>query len=130
VAEENEKILGFIIITRTNKKNSDKITWKSQKAKQLFQLDSSVIIYLIAVDPAYQQKGFAWQLLATAQEELSRMNFNYLFSTVIEKPIKNTPSINFHLKNNFVVVGKWKETKNGRSNLRKIFLKKIESELA
>jgi len=129
VSENNNKILGFIIITKNNSENLDKITWKNQKAKKCFQLYSSATIHLIAVGPDYQQRGIGWQLLATAQEILTKMEINCLFSTVIEKPIKNISSINFHLKNNFSVVGKRKEIKDGKLNLRTVFFKKLESEL-
>jgi len=126
VAEEGNEVIGFIIVAKNNQDYLAKINWKNQKAKEHFRLNSSATIHLIAVDPGCQQKGIGWQLLMTAQEMLLKMGFTYLFSTIMEKPVKNTLSIDFHLKNSFVVVGKRKEIKDGQLSLRKVFLKKLD----
>lgn len=107
IDEETQKIVGYAVLldnedTRSRisnyAKNMEIIVPKFEK---IVKNDNYVYLIQIAFSSGYQKQGLGSQLMRFIILKESKPIISY----VMEKPLLNKPSIYFHLKNGFIVVG-------------------------
>lgn len=98
ISTETNKIVGYIWIN--NAYPQERLT--STNFTQEFNLEKSIYIKQVAVDPDQSRKGIASKIYEFTINYFSKNN---ILACVAVEPIENTASIRFHEKFNFLTVG-------------------------
>lgn len=104
IAEYRNRIIGYIRIGNDREiKRPGSVKWKSRGYYQNYIADPHFVVGVILIDPHYRGTGLAKFLLDNAVRHIPK-NSN-LFSHIITHPVKNMPSIHWHIKMGFQLVG-------------------------
>lgn len=114
IAKEGEDVIGYIRLDKgfdnefVDIDNRGGVEWLHLEFKNKYYFKDHFEIGGVLVLPGYGRRNVGSKLLEKALKELEFHNCSSIFSFVPINPIKNEPSLKFHLKNGFKIIAKLK----------------------
>lgn len=112
VVTSKQKVIGYLRIDEqidSDFKDLDMqgmVDWVHTDFKKLYYQLPHFEIGGVLVSKEFGRKNIGASLLYKAMEMLKYKNLKYLFSFVPVSPVRNEPSLRFHLKNGFKIIAK------------------------
>lgn len=130
VAKEGDEIKGYVLAYDLKLWKKLKPKWEetvkvSENTKQI--LDEEKILYLRHIARKMKAEGTGSKLMKTLINEARLRKYHSVIAEILEKPITNRVSVDFHKQFGFEEIGRVEENKNLVWNL---FLKNITKEFA
>lgn len=130
VAKEGDEIKGYVLAYDLKLWKNLKPKWEetvkvSENTKQI--LDEEKILYLRHIARKMKAEGTGSKLMRTLINEAGLRKYHSVIAEILEKPITNRVSVDFHKQFGFEEIGRVEENKNLVWNL---FLKNITKEFA